>query len=347
MFLIFSSLIPVVEKGFAYKISNGILFIYIIVFALFGIFAFFTADWSSYKTVVEEQFRTNGQAATNVEQFWRWLSIAVKGNIYSFRAFIFISCYGILYLYLKLFVPKKNYFIFIFLYLLFMVYYIGGMRQGLAIILFYFAYTLLQRNIIFKILALMFIVAACFLHKATVLFLPILLFSCIRPSKKIIVLSIIVEVVVIFLLKYYSTNFTSLYFIDFYYLPENYGGSTSRRIIYIGKIANAATVIFYLMVLVKSFKCTLSVQGNNYRTFFYYGYLFYLILSFTNIFVAVSSRLEGMLLFPMIMLISEMMREKKRRSKIFTVSFWLYIFIFFINTNTKISAAVRLGAGLF
>jgi hypothetical protein len=349
--LIFLTFIPVVEKGFAYKISNGILFIYILIFALFGIFAFFTADWPSYVEVVDKQYRTNGQAATNFEPVWRWLSIAVKGNIYSFRAIIYSCTYSILFLFVVIFIPKKNRFLFLFLFFIYLAYFFAGLRQALSIALFYFAYSLLQKNNLCKIFGWLLIAACFFLHDATILFLPPLLLSYIRLSRKIIIASVIVEVAAIIWFYLFFLDFAMKYFegiVTLYYLQENFTGPAgSRRNMLIGNITAVATVVFFGLVLIKSFKYQLSIQGQKYRAFLYYGYLFYLILYITRVLTSVVLRFPSMLMIPMIMLLLEMRGAKQWKSKNLTIAFYIYALIYFFNTNISISGSVGFGKGLF
>jgi hypothetical protein len=349
--LIFLTVIPVVEKGFAYKISNGVLFIYLLIFALFGIFGFFTADWSSYVKIVDIQFQTNGQASTHIEPVWRWLAIAVKGNIYLFRAIIYSCTYGILFLFVIIFIPKKNRFLFLFLFFIYLTHFFAGMRQALSIVLFYFAYSLLQKNIPCKIFGWMLIAACFFLHHATILFLPSLLLSHIRLSRKIIIVSVIVEVAAIVWFYLFFADFAKKYFEDasmLYYLPENFTGPAgSRRNMLIRSITAIAIIVFFGLVLIKSFKYRLSIQGQKYRAFLYYGYLFYLILYITRVLASVALRFPGMLMIPMIMLLSEMRGQKQWKSKNLTIAFYICALIYFIKTNITISGTVGFGKGLF
>lgn len=353
-FLSFSFLlfIFVLQKGFHARLSRSIIFSCIISFMLLGIFAFFSADWPSYKEGVVQQYVTNGKAASQLESFWRWVSLTVKGNIYLFRSFIYIPCYIILFLYLIFFVPKKERFLVFFLYVIFMLYRVGGTRQGLSVILFYFAFMLLRGHFLRKIVALGLMVFCLFLHKGSILFYPVLFLSGINLSKRMIIVSLTLTAAAFVWFYFYFEGFIQRFFPEFifiYYLGEEDSSTWSRRLVYMNKIMDIANLFFVLIVLAKSFRCNLSTTGKRYRNFLYYGFLLFFIIRYTGLFnYSMANRYLGLMLWlPVIFLASEILVKKRARSFLFTTFFWAYIALFFINTNIQISGFVGVGKGLF
>jgi hypothetical protein len=308
---------------------------------LLNIFAFFTSDWNSYKVMLE---KTNETSIMHLEPFWQWVAISVKGNIYLFRAFIFVPYYIILFLYLMLFVSKENRFLVIFLYIIFIAHGAAG-RQGLSIVLFYFAFMVLQKKNLYKIIALPLLIATFFLHRGTIIFMPALLLYSITPSKKIIILSITGTLIACIWFKFFFAEFIQYYFPDFAYLSymtsniTTISPSGSRRLAYTYMVIVPLLITFIFFLLIKSFKFNLSIIGKKYRNFLFYGFLFLCILYSTDFTRSVMDRyLISMLVFPVIFLVSEILDRKSRNAKFFKISVLSLMLAYFILDNINITA---------
>jgi hypothetical protein len=344
--------IPVVQKGFTYTISLNLVFVYILIFAGLAVFAFSSADWPSYKEAVESVYEIRNSyrvVAVSIEAFWRDIAVMVGGNIYLWRAFVWLPCYAALFLYFCLFVSPKDRLICIFLFCFLMLYRVGGTRQGLSVILFYFAFMLLRGKLPRKIIAIGLMVCCFFLHKGTILFFPALIASFIKPTKRIIRFSILMEAVLFIWFK--------LFFVDFmnsllpgswqlFYLEADDKSNWSRRTLYVSMIMDWVKFGFVFALLVKAFKSRLTKRGMQYRNYLFYGFLLYCILWFSGFRYTLTERYFGlMLMFPVIMLLVEILDRKKWKPFSFTAFFWLYTLLFFIQNNINISGFVGLGAG--
>jgi hypothetical protein len=342
----------VLQRGFYIRLSGGISFICMVSFALLGIFAYFSIDWPSYEEIVTRQFETSGKAASNFEPFWRWVSIVVKGNIYLFRSFVYVPCYIILFLYLFFFIPSRDRFFVFFLYIIFMLYRLDGGRQGLSIMLFYFAFMLLQGNLFQKITAIGFLICSVFLHKGSVIFFPLLIMHNINLSRKMVMISLVMAGLAFIWFFLYFKGFMQRFFpelIYVYYWGEEDLSEVSRRIIYMNKIMDIVNPLFVFIILIKAFKCNLSARGIKYRNFLYYGFLLYFFIRFTGLFnSSIANRYLGLMLWwPIILLTAEVLRKRPPRSFLFTGFFWAYIALFFVNTNIQISGRIGIVVGLF
>lgn len=340
-------LFVVEERGIYTKLSNGFLLVYILFCILLGIFAFFTSDWPSYKEIAENQYLSKGTIVTNVEPFWRWVAIAVKGNVYLFRAVIFVPCYVILFLYLKLFIHPRKWFLFVLLHLFVQFYTEIGLRQSLSIMIFYFAFMLFSRKNIFnRIMALLMFVGCVFLHKGTILFLPGLIMQIIKPSRKIMIISIIGAVIACIWFRFFFTAFVQSYFPEYAYMQWiAFGNETfgSRRIIYINILKIPLLTFFIFFLLKKSFVVNLNQTAMLNRNLLFYNYLFFCILYFSGFFMAHVGRFLYMMMFSVLLLSTEIFIGNNEKT-IFLRRF-LGIIIFYSNIiiNVVISGILKIG----
>lgn len=90
IFLILFAGTALYKKSYKYKIGNGIVSIFMLIFAVFRIFAIISSDWTSYVEIMKEQILYSGTASTNLENFW------VKLMLFSETIFIFLEASFIL-----------------------------------------------------------------------------------------------------------------------------------------------------------------------------------------------------------------------------------------------------------
>lgn len=344
--LIVSSMIVVIYKGNTVKISRGVLGVYAAIFILLGIFAYFTADWNSYEEFAREQYISKINPVTNQEPFWRRLAFYLKGNIYLLRAFTYGLSFIVLFYYLVHFVPKERQFLTLILYIFFGLHSAIGGRQTLSILLFYLAFMLFSKSIIYKIIGLAIIICCIPLHKGTILFFPVLVVSCVYPSKKVIILTLTSAAIITVLFPLYFEKVMLNYFPDFqylYYLAFDMASHGSRRDIYLGMINRPIVLLFNILLLITAFKLPLSAAGRRYRTFFYYGLLLYCVLYFTNFNADIRDRWGSMLKFPIILLVSEIVALRNKRVIVLKKALYAYAAIQLIFTNISISGVLGIG----
>ena len=118
LILIFYVGIAFYKKSYMQSVSNGVIFIFMSVFFLFGTIAVVTSDWDSYVEIMKEQILYTGTASTNLEGFWVKVMLVCKNNIYLFRSMLYSMIYLLFYFYIIKYVPTRNRYLYILLYIL-------------------------------------------------------------------------------------------------------------------------------------------------------------------------------------------------------------------------------------
>lgn len=345
-----SFVLIMIRKGIYVNISYGCVCVCLFLFFFVGFLGVITSDWVSYKAIVREQYLTKCTAVTNIESFWKWLSVMVEGNIYLFRLFVYGATYILMFFLLYFSVPKKQLFFFLFLYAILGLYGASEGRQILSVILFYLLLSLWIRRNIPRLILLPFFILCFYLHKGTILFLPSLFLLYIPLSRKVLFVSIISTIFVSLFLFYYLPELLEYYFPEYnysFYVAYNVERDISRRILYVLIFGNLLLTILVFFLLKRSFKLTLDKMTEKYRNFLYWNYMLYCCLYFLNFDSSTTGRYIGlMLLHPIILLIVKVVEdgvENKTINSFFYKFLYALLFFSFIANNIIISACLDIG----
>lgn len=343
LILIFYVGIAFYKKSYMQSVSNGVIFIFMSVFFLFGTIAVVTSDWDSYVEIMKEQILYTGTASTNLEGFWVKVMLVCKNNIYLFRSMLYSMIYLLFYFYIIKYVPTRNRYLYILLYILMGLYLVSGGRQFLSVCLFYISFEFFLKKkyyISFPLFAI-----CCLLHKGAILYIPSIVFLLINPrlNKLKILLIIALACVVSIFVQIYLADFMDYYFSGYsHYANFDAKLKGSRRIYYAYQLVYFlyAAYLLYLIYILFKYSNLLSKKNLQYRNFLFANLIVYFSMCAINLSYETTQRFLGIMLFIPVILLSSILIEKNvggakfRRITFFTAG------LFALAANISISGVI-------
>lgn len=335
--------IALYKKSYMHKISNGVVSVFMFIFAAFGIFAIITSDWISYVEIMKEQILYTGTASTNLEDFWVKLMLFSKNDICIFRSILYIMIYILFYYYMVRYISENNRLLFLLLYILIGLYMVSGGRQFFSICLFYISFELfLQRKyfVSFPIFVICFL-----LHKGAVLYMPSIVFLLFGPKldKSRILFVVIVAFVLSIVVQNYLVDFMDFYFSDYsHYANLEAEQRGSRRIYYAYQFVYFlyAIYLFYLIYILFKHSLQLSDKILRYRDFLFINYLIYLSMCAINLSYEIAQRFVGIMLFLPVVMLASVLIEKNIGGVLFRRVTFLIAGLFALAANISISGVI-------
>ena len=286
-------------------------------------------DYSSYKWIFDTIQSGN---IVDIEKGYFVLNKIIPS--YSLLLFIvtFFTLY-IIFLSLKIFFPKYEFFLFsMYVYLYYLQWNLGTIRQGISIAIFMLALTFLHRKKIFKYCLI--ILVACLFHKTSIILLPLFLlpfFSwkfLLSISSILILLKNIIMTIIFNLITHLNMNYVS-------YVSgsiKNSFGFQNIGFVFVGRII----MYFIFLIFLKNFKCRFTKEEKIYLKLLN---KIFLCMIFLNLFLkdfGVAMRMikyfEIFCLLSMFWIILKLFKNKK----LIEVSF-LFLGLFYFFNYIKIS----------
>ena len=193
-FLIFTLFFLYVYK----RKNNNLLSICLLLFTILGSYGYITADYFSYLEFVEDA--SNFDVFTHLESAYIWLAKFWNGNYFFFRFTIMSLMY--LTIYTILCKINQNKFSVLFFYSVFSLHINISGRQGLsnAILILGALFIAMNWKSFSKFTwGIVLLITSFFLHKSSLLFLPILMLTLIPLKKKYIIILLFLIPVFVFL----------------------------------------------------------------------------------------------------------------------------------------------------
>lgn len=177
-----------------YKVLS--LLIFAVFFIIGGLRFEVGADWEAYKYFFDDISQFSEIFNQRYEPLYTTIVLILKSiyNNYSFFIFIvFFLAFGLKYKVINFFSPNIFISLIVYLYTVFLIYDINGLRQGLALALtFYSLKYVNEKKLLFFLLLT---VLACFFHKSAIIFLPFYWLRGIKINKRNVYLLLFVFLV--------------------------------------------------------------------------------------------------------------------------------------------------------
>ena len=199
--LLYNILILTLFFLYVYKKENSrLLCMFFLLFTFLGSYGYITADYFSYLEFVEDASVSRFDIFTHIESVYIWLAKFCNGNYYYFRFTIMSLMFFTIHIILRKI--KQNKLSVLFFYSIFSLHINISGRQGLsnAILMLGALLIVMNRKSFFRFSwGIILIIISFFLHKSSLLFLPLLLISLFPLKKKYIVILFLLVPVFIFI----------------------------------------------------------------------------------------------------------------------------------------------------
>ena len=183
MYIIYIILILFSFAGIFFKFTvrtNRILILcWFPLFIFLGTFAFFSDDYEVYEELVNKVY-IDTYSHFHLEAIWVWFMNLFRGDITLFRLYTFIIISLLLIVILR--VSKVNSIVFLSYYtLICLAEHVCWVRQPVVYCIFLLSLILFDKH---KLLAILFIIIGCYIHKSSIILLLILPFLFMSINRK-------------------------------------------------------------------------------------------------------------------------------------------------------------------
>lgn len=183
------------------------VFSFVLVLIIGGLRFQVGADWEAYELFFLDLNSWEDVVSSRFEKLFVLLNYGVKliYNSYSFFIFIlFLFSFSLKYSYIKKYSPDVFISLIVYLYTIFLIYDINGLRQGIALGLSMLSlkYIIERKLINFAVI----ITIACFFHTSAIIFYPFYFLARININNKKVFLTLITIILFAMPLRYFFQN---------------------------------------------------------------------------------------------------------------------------------------------